>query len=218
MLNLTKGNVMDSYRLFDLKGVGPSRRAGSSASGLIPDTDGYKSPRDVGIRQGRDAEDREDDQLCSWNPPRHQVGLHVGSHVLLDEDFRLWNNGGSVELEPNSYHFLKCALHNDTLFLSCIQIVDYSLLLAVEKPTDIRTPEIIAGIIDYLRPFTWDKRLESVVKRVNINLTQIGSMLSRGENEESHCELAVAPTIIRPELYARRFRGNIMSLFSSHIA
>lgn len=217
MQNLTKVHGVDSYRVFDLKGVGPKRRAPSTDPSIKPDTDADLSPGDVENIHDRDVGCGKSGHECSGNPSLNRMDMHVGSHVLLDEDFRLLNNGSALKLEPNSFRFLQSALHNDTLFLSCLQIVDYSLLLAVEKSSDRGSPEIIAGIIDYLRPFTWEKRLESVVKTVNINLTQIGSILSRGENEEPHCELAVAPTIIRPELYARRFRTNILSLFSSPI-
>lgn len=49
---------------------------------------------------------------------------------------------------------------NDSLFLSSLNVMDYSLLVGVTA--DSRT--LLVGIIDYMRKYTWDKQLESWVK------------------------------------------------------
>ncbi len=59
---------------------------------------------------------------------------------------------------------LATALWNDTVFLSNANIMDYSLLCGIDEDSG----EIVVGIIDYIRRYTWDKQLESWVKLSNI--------------------------------------------------
>jgi 1-phosphatidylinositol-3-phosphate 5-kinase len=66
--------------------------------------------------------------------------------------------------------------------------MDYSLLVAV----DTERRELVCGIIDYLRQYTWDKQLETWVK---------SSLVPKN----------VLPTVISPKEYKRRFR-KFMSL------
>ncbi|KAI9482789.1 MAG: hypothetical protein EXX96DRAFT_478051, partial [Benjaminiella poitrasii] len=49
--------------------------------------------------------------------------------------------------------------------------------------------EIIVGIVDFIRTFTWDKKLESWVKE--------SGMLGGGKKD---------PTIVSPKMYRKRFR------------
>jgi 1-phosphatidylinositol-3-phosphate 5-kinase len=44
-------------------------------------------------------------------------------------------------------------------------VVDYSILVGV----DTRTHELVVGLIDYIRQYTWDKRLETSVKAVGFS-------------------------------------------------
>jgi 1-phosphatidylinositol-3-phosphate 5-kinase len=69
---------------------------------------------------------------------------------------------------------------NDTLFLSQNNVMDYSLMAGF----DDTNREIIVGIIDCIRTYTWDKKLESWIK-------------DRGKNK---------PTITSPKDYRNRFR------------
>lgn len=62
--------------------------------------------------------------------------------------------------------------------------MDYSLLVGV----DTERRELVCGIIDYLRQYTWDKQLETWVK----------SSLVVPKN--------VLPTVISPKEYKKRFR------------
>ena len=66
--------------------------------------------------------------------------------------------------------------------------MDYSLIVGCNE----HTRYLWLGIIDFIRTFTWDKRLESVVKKI----------VSLGEN----------PTIIEPELYRQRLLTFIDSM------
>ncbi|KAI7892596.1 uncharacterized protein EV154DRAFT_537402 [Mucor mucedo] len=57
---------------------------------------------------------------------------------------------------------------------------------------DEETNQIIVGIVDFIRTFTWDKKLESWVKE--------SGMLGGGKKD---------PTIVSPKMYRRRFRSAI---------
>jgi 1-phosphatidylinositol-3-phosphate 5-kinase len=74
------------------------------------------------------------------------------------------------------------ALFADTQFLAKHGIVDYSLLVSYhnDDPESI----VYAGIIDYIRTYTWDKKIETIVKSINVGPT---------------------PTVISPEHYRTRF-------------
>lgn len=68
-------------------------------------------------------------------------------------------------------------------YLQSINVMDYSLLVGI----DTHRQELVCGIIDYLRQYTWDKHLESWVK---------SSLVPKN----------VLPTVISPKEYKRRFR------------
>ena len=55
---------------------------------------------------------------------------------------------------------MRC-LSLDTQFLSDLFIMDYSLLVGIDRIQG----ELVVGIIDYLRKFTLDKRLEMYLKQ-----------------------------------------------------
>lgn len=69
--------------------------------------------------------------------------------------------------------------------------MDYSLLLGVDK----QHHEIVFGIIDYLRQYTWDKQLETWVK----------ASLVVPKNEQ--------PTVVSPKEYKKRFRSFMSTYF-----
>lgn len=108
----------------------------------------------------------------------------VAELVLLDENFlkRICEN--PLYIRPHAKLFLRKALKTDTEFLASQFVMDYSLLVGIDDDTK----EIVVGIIDYIRTFTWDKRLEMVVK---------SSGLLGGQGK--------LPTIVSPELYRSRF-------------
>ena len=74
---------------------------------------------------------------------------------------------------------------NDTLFLSKLNVMDYSLLVGIDEEKH----ELVVGIVDFIRTFTWDKKLESWVKETGF--------LGGGGKE---------PTIVSPRQYKARFR------------
>lgn len=69
--------------------------------------------------------------------------------------------------------------------------MDYSLLVGVDK----QRHELVFGIIDYLRQYTWDKQLETWVK----------SSLVVPKNS--------LPTVISPREYKKRFRKFMSKYF-----
>lgn len=78
-------------------------------------------------------------------------------------------------------------------YLQSINVMDYSLLVGV----DTERRELVCGIIDYLRQYTWDKQLETWVK----------SSLVVPKN--------VLPTVISPREYKKRFRKFMSTYFLS---
>merc|ERR1712154_92303 len=104
--------------------------------------------------------------------------------VMLDKNFIEYMRGFPMGLEDQSKQHLHKAVHNDTLFLCRSDVIDYSLLVGVNEEEN----ELVVGIIDYLRTYTWDKAVEEQAK-------SIGMVIGKQ-----------APTIQRPKNYKQRFR------------
>ncbi|THH02350.1 hypothetical protein EW026_g502 [Hermanssonia centrifuga] len=88
-------------------------------------------------------------------------------------------------LREHSKRILRGALYNDSKFLADINVMDYSLVVGVDSVRN----ELVVGIVDYIRTYTWDKKLESWVK---------DSAFLGGANKGE-------PTIIGPRQYRQRF-------------
>ena len=101
--------------------------------------------------------------------------------VLLDENLvDIIYSETPIFVREHTKKLLKASVWNDTLFLSQNNVMDYSLMAGF----DDTNREIIVGIIDCIRTYTWDKKLESWIK-------------DRGKNK---------PTITSPKDYRMRFR------------
>jgi 1-phosphatidylinositol-3-phosphate 5-kinase len=101
--------------------------------------------------------------------------------VLLDENLvDIIYSETPIFVREHTKKLLKASVWNDTLFLSQNNVMDYSLMAGF----DDAEKEIIVGIIDCIRTYTWDKKLESWIK-------------DRGKNK---------PTITSPKDYRNRFR------------
>uniref|UniRef100_A0A1Y1N0Y2 1-phosphatidylinositol-3-phosphate 5-kinase n=1 Tax=Photinus pyralis TaxID=7054 RepID=A0A1Y1N0Y2_PHOPY len=107
-----------------------------------------------------------------------------GEIVLLDENLLKMSCETPLYILPHSKVVLTAAIHNDTEFLSEQSVMDYSLLVGLDSDNK----ELVLGIIDYIRTFTWDKKLETMVKK---------SGLLGGQGK--------LPTIISPKEYRKRF-------------
>ncbi|WWC70740.1 uncharacterized protein I206_104691 [Kwoniella pini CBS 10737] len=108
------------------------------------------------------------------------------NEVLLDENLMEIVYKHPLYLKDHSKKILRTALFNDTLFLSNLNVMDYSLVVGV----DSEKHELVVGIVDYIRTFTWDKKLESWVK-------DSAFLGGAGKGE---------PTIVTPKQYKIRFR------------
>ncbi|KAJ1367987.1 hypothetical protein KIN20_029031 [Parelaphostrongylus tenuis] len=118
------------------------------------------------------------------------TGKSTSDLVLLDENLMkdLWNK--QLYIYPHAKAALNQAISNDSHFLSSQHIMDYSLLVGVDETNG----ELILGIVDYMRTYTLDKKLESWVKIVAIP----GAHL---------------PTILSPEMYCTRFSDAMDTYF-----
>ena len=109
------------------------------------------------------------------------------NQVLLDTNFKEDFNGEPLALDRNIFELLSSAIHNDSLILSKINVIDYSLLVIISDIGESDMKLLRVGIIDYIRKYTWDKQLEHV-----------GKIIINGLN---------TPTIISPNDYRDRFKA-----------
>ncbi|KAG7665522.1 MDM12 [[Candida] subhashii] len=118
---------------------------------------------------------------------RHVQQTGKENEVLLDENMIEYIYESPVFVKEQSKKLLRGCLFNDTSFLSAMDVMDYSLVIGI----DDSSKKLYIGIIDWLRTFTWDKKVENWVKGNNL----IGGN-KRGKD----------PTIVTPKQYRARFR------------
>ena len=102
------------------------------------------------------------------------------NEVLLDENMVEYIYEKPLFAREHSKRLLRASVYNDTLFLARQNVMDYSLMIAIDE----QKKELVVGIIDCIRTYTWDKKLESWMK-------------DRGKNR---------PTVTSPKEYKNRFR------------
>mmetsp|Transcript_32998 Transcript_32998/g.99477 ORF Transcript_32998/g.99477 Transcript_32998/m.99477 type:complete len:230 (-) Transcript_32998:637-1326(-) len=158
------------HRVFDLKGSTRSRYARVSTAGDV------KGAR-FGIPQTR-GKDRQ---------PR----INEVEPVLLDENFVEFTEGRPLPLHDQAKSYFNKAVLNDTLFLSLINVVDYSILVGMDEDSH----HLVVGIIDYLRQYDIIKKVERVGKSV-------GMIAGQAE-----------PTVIQPPNYRNRFQAAMEKYF-----
>lgn len=107
------------------------------------------------------------------------------NEVLLDENMVEFIYESPLFAREHSKKLLKASVWNDTLFLSRQNVMDYSLMVAVDEARK----ELVVGIIDCIRTYTWDKKLESWIKDRGF----------AGGNRNR-------PTVTSPKEYKSRFR------------
>ncbi|WBW72800.1 1-phosphatidylinositol-3-phosphate 5-kinase Fab1 [Schizosaccharomyces osmophilus] len=115
---------------------------------------------------------------------RHVQSTGKDNEVLLDENLVELIYESPIFVSEQLKSMLQSSLWNDTLFLSKLNIMDYSLVVGI----DYEKRELYVGIIDFIRTYTWDKKLESWVKEKGL--------VGRGPE----------PTIVTPKQYKIRFR------------
>ncbi|KAG8046285.1 hypothetical protein GUJ93_ZPchr0008g13092 [Zizania palustris] len=122
---------------------------------------------------------------------RHVANSNDRDTFYLDQNYVEDMHVSPIYIGGRTKHLLQRAIWNDTSFLTSVNVMDYCLLVGVDK----QKHELVFGIIDYLRQYTWDKQLETWVK----------ASLVVPKN--------VSPTIISPKDYKKRFRKFIAKYF-----
>ncbi|OWB85352.1 hypothetical protein B5S33_g4017 [[Candida] boidinii] len=118
---------------------------------------------------------------------RHVEQTGKENEVLLDENMVEYIYESPLFVRENAKKVLRASLWNDTLFLAKMNVMDYSLVIGIDSDNQ----ELVVGIIDCVRTFTWDKKLESWVKEKGlVGGTGVGK----------------APTVVTPRQYKNRFR------------
>ncbi|XP_028752152.1 1-phosphatidylinositol-3-phosphate 5-kinase FAB1B-like [Neltuma alba] len=113
--------------------------------------------------------------------------------VLLDQNLIESIPTSPIFVGNKAKKLLSRAVWNDTSFLARVGVMDYSLLLGIDQEHH----QLVVGIIDYMRRYTWDKHLETWVKASGI--------LGGPKN--------AAPTVISPHQYKERFRKAMIAYF-----
>ncbi|XP_020573339.1 1-phosphatidylinositol-3-phosphate 5-kinase FAB1A-like [Phalaenopsis equestris] len=122
---------------------------------------------------------------------RYISNANDSDKILLDGNFIEDMRMSPIYVGKKTKHLLQRAIWNDTFFLTSINVMDYSLLVGVDR----EHRELVFGIIDYVRQYTWDKQLETWVK----------ASLVVPKN--------ALPTVISPKEYKKRFRKFMSKYF-----
>ncbi|KAL2481918.1 1-phosphatidylinositol-3-phosphate 5-kinase FAB1B [Abeliophyllum distichum] len=124
---------------------------------------------------------------------RYNPDSSGSNKVLLDQNLIEAMPTSPIFLGTKAKRLLERAVWNDTSFLASIDVMDYSLLVGVDEEKH----ELVLGIIDFMRQYTWDKHLETWVKASGI----LGGLKN------------ASPTVISPKQYKKRFRKAMSAYF-----
>lgn len=117
---------------------------------------------------------------------RHVEQTGKENEVLLDENMVEYIYESPIHVREYDKKLLRASLWNDTLFLAKMNVMDYSLVVGIDNEGHTLT----VGIIDFIRTFTWDKKLENWVKEKGL---VGGNSIKK-------------PTVVTPKQYKNRFR------------
>ncbi|KAK9734382.1 hypothetical protein RND81_04G136200 [Saponaria officinalis] len=124
---------------------------------------------------------------------RYNPDSSGSNKVLLDQNLIEAMPTSPIFVGNKAKRLLERAVWNDTSFLASVDVMDYSLLVGVDEEKH----ELVLGIIDFMKQYTWDKHLETWVKASGI--------LGGPKN--------VSPTVISPKQYKKRFRKAMTTYF-----
>lgn len=169
------------------------RRSDSYSS---DDSESRSSDDDSEVSRSESSGSRSDDesaakQLQSSAPKAAPEFNRSGIPTLLDGDFLEFTNGRPLPLTDRAKAVFHMSILNDTLFLSIINVLDYSILVGIDEDK----MELVVGIIDFMRQYDILKQMERVGKSLPM---VVGSE---------------APTIIQPPLYKARFTNAMERYF-----
>ncbi|XP_031120653.1 1-phosphatidylinositol-3-phosphate 5-kinase FAB1B isoform X2 [Ipomoea triloba] len=134
--------------------------------------------------------------LKGSSEPRHNQDPSENNKVLFDQNLVEEMPTNPIYVGSKAKRLLEKAVWNDTAFLASVNVMEYSLLVGL----DDEKHELVVGVIDYRRQYTWDKQLETWVK------TALGVVLGGTMNASS-------PTVISPTQYKKRFRKAMSGYF-----
>ncbi|CAM9097245.1 unnamed protein product [Ectocarpus fasciculatus] len=165
-------------RIFDLKGSARNRHVDTTDTADNFETKGGSSQR------GGPADPRG----CYTGivvalVKRSVLYALISLQVLMDHNLMELTDGKPLPLKFKANLRFHKAILNDTLFLSIINVIDYSILVGIDEDTQ----ELVVGIIDYMRQYDIIKRMERMGKSV-------GMIAGQAE-----------PTVIQPIQYRKRF-------------
>jgi 1-phosphatidylinositol-3-phosphate 5-kinase len=178
-------------RVFDLKGSLRGRFAKNLSSNRdkTDATSPSPTPKARYSNYGSDSELSSDEEGEASNSASEEESNNMcgesqpSASTLLDGDFIEFTGGRPLPLTDKAKAAFHMSILNDTLFLSIINVLDYSILVGIDE----EKKELIVGIIDFMRQYDILKQMERVGKSIPM---VVGSE---------------APTIIQPPLYKKRF-------------
>lgn len=151
----------------------------------------YDDSSDSVSSSSEDMSDDEDEGESSSDDVEEEKDNEGAGVTLLDGDFLEFTGGAPLPLNDRAKAVFHMSILNDTLFLSIINVIDYSILVGIDE----EKMELVVGIIDFMRQYDILKQMERVGKSLPM---VVGSE---------------APTIIQPPLYKERFTNAMERYF-----
>ncbi|KIA75746.1 phosphatidylinositol-4-phosphate 5-kinase [Aspergillus ustus] len=113
------------------------------------------------------------------------------NEVLLDENMVEFIYETPLFAREHSKKLLAQSVWNDTLFLGRQNVMDYSLMIAIDESRS----ELVVGVIDCIRTYTWDKKLESWIKDRGFAGGVVGIKFNRRQYSDMHQWTSMVTTI-----------------------
>ncbi|OIW17542.1 hypothetical protein TanjilG_22654 [Lupinus angustifolius] len=129
--------------------------------------------------------------LKGYSRSRYNQDSSGSNKVLLDQNLIEAMPTSPIYVGNKAKRLLERAIWNDTAFLASIDVMDYSLLVGVDEEKH----ELVIGIIDFMRKYTWVTHLE----------TWTSGIIGWSKN--------VSPTVMSPMQYKKRFRKAMSTYF-----
>ena len=190
-----RGRFTQQRSSSDISQQGGDSKSANPRSGSSQDLTGLDSPAGAAPAADAGGDDSNSDSNVDDGVT---AGLHISPGVmgpsvptLLDGDFLEFTGGRPLPLNDRAKAVFHMSILNDTLFLSIINVLDYSILVGIDE----ENMELVVGIIDFMRQYDILKQMERVGKSLPM---VVGSE---------------APTIIQPPLYKSRFTNAMERYF-----